>query len=698
MKKIVSMLLVLSLLLAFAVTGTTTVSADDIPDGHICAVRNASMPNYEKNYQVYFFTDDPANFIEIEDGTSASFKVWAARNFKIRVYYGSGIEDDGDAFKVVASGTKANIANQTFTKTTDGWETFTVTFNQKSAIKMNEINYVAIAGSKGTGSSINKFFILEDEDPLKCLNMSSHKHNWSTEYSRNENSHWHECLEPNCPIVDDRGKDGYQGHRYDADNRLDKDCNVCGYEKPADPDYQFFVNPSNSKFTYHMKWLGNQEASSYFTTKAIGEMKYTDTDKAYVFKTSEDNKKGYGFYIARNTNDYIEYILAEYEDMYVVSGWIYISDADNQDVAMRLIVTDGTVNLNTKSWAYQYNFKGMEGLVDGWNFVKIPLSDFIKGCDATDDADAVEAYNILKSKDKLAAVSFIDNNEENYGKYTLAIGSLAIGFVPYTDAKTPESQDPFYGENESDDSGKEPGGETEDDSEKEPQKPKRPNTFFISSDEVEALPENGAPSVTAGNESVWYPVKIGGNTGEAFCGLNITGGVFTIQHKSINASAKQGDKAFFYFFISDVNNIKEFQWEVGSSNDCTGNCIRYVMKTDMVRQELKTGWNKINFELVDSKNLESQKYDYGRFSDYYGVGLGGGMTGNVNYSKINYFRIVVHTVSSQTAVNAGCFNLQFGASTSMGDTTPVVSIAIITLVAAILAGGVFYYNKKRTVK
>ncbi len=45
-------------------------------------------------------------------------------------------------------------------------------------------------------------------------------HNWSDEYSHDENYHWHECLNDNCPVTDNSKKDGYEEH-YGED---DGDC------------------------------------------------------------------------------------------------------------------------------------------------------------------------------------------------------------------------------------------------------------------------------------------------------------------------------------------------------------------------------------------------------------------------------------------------------------------------------------------
>ena len=42
-----------------------------------------------------------------------------------------------------------------------------------------------------------------------------HEHNWSTEWSSDDDYHWHECAADNCPVTDNSQKDGYAAHSYD---------------------------------------------------------------------------------------------------------------------------------------------------------------------------------------------------------------------------------------------------------------------------------------------------------------------------------------------------------------------------------------------------------------------------------------------------------------------------------------------------
>lgn len=61
---------------------------------------------------------------------------------------------------------------------------------------------------------------IKGENATTFTSGDSLGHNWSDEYSHDENYHWHECLNDNCPITDNSKKDGYKEH-YGED---DGDC------------------------------------------------------------------------------------------------------------------------------------------------------------------------------------------------------------------------------------------------------------------------------------------------------------------------------------------------------------------------------------------------------------------------------------------------------------------------------------------
>ncbi len=685
MKKLVSMLLVVSMLLAFAVTGATVSAA--APEGGVAMeARPSSTINASSEFGTHFFTEDATQFLTYEDGDTYTFDIYGDKGLKVRVYYGSSVTLDNGTYKGVGSSTNATLIATNFTKAADGWETFEVVFENKYKVDLTAINYVSITAARGSSSSVSTTFYLKSANAVDCLVSNSHKHSWSTTYTYDDTYHWKECSTPECPITENRLKEGYRLHQFT--DKVDLTCDVegCSYSKPAPPEYQFFVDPTDYKVASNM--VPTKDADKMkndIMVLPIGDMSIPGVDTAYIYFTKEETERKNGFYLRRE----ISYILAGYEEDYVVSGWIYFNDVENQNLIMQFIpdgCLDKTVGNNyTEKWAYRYSFKDHEGLVPGWNFVKIPLSEFKKGTEELENEHTTAAYNSLASNDKLVAVTFHDDEDANYGKYNFAIGTLALGTKAYTDAQTPETQDPNYN----------PGGSgsDEEDEEDEPQKPSYP-TFFISSSEAGDDPSK--PLVTGGGTSYWADVE--GTETQAFYVKAPASTPFTVQHTGLRVSAKQGDKVYFTVYISDPTNIKDFQWEIASSGTCTGACIRYVLSKDAIKS-LKPGWVTIPFELVESTGYDQGKYVYGKYSNYYGVGFGGGMTGNVDYSNINFFRIVIHLNSTQdTNFLFGCYNLVFGDVVSTGDSTPVVSIALLTLAAAIIAGGVVFYNKKRAVR
>jgi hypothetical protein len=107
--------------------------------------------------------------------------------------------------------------------------------------------------------------------------------------------------------------------------------------------------------------------------------------------------------------------------------------------------------------------------------------------------------------------------------------------------------------------------------------------------------------------------------------------------------ARQEWKGYFWFYVSDIDNINTIYWEISSSGTHTGNCVRYLIGENAGKEKLTSGWNKIEFILHDSSNLTDNWNDeYSKsFSDNYSYYLGGGMTGNVDWQHINCIRLIV---------------------------------------------------------
>ena len=62
---------------------------------------------------------------------------------------------------------------------------------------------------------------------------AGHQHEWADELSWNEQYHWYECIADGCEITNNREKDGYEAHAYD--DEADAVCDSCGYERTLEP-------------------------------------------------------------------------------------------------------------------------------------------------------------------------------------------------------------------------------------------------------------------------------------------------------------------------------------------------------------------------------------------------------------------------------------------------------------------------------
>ena len=90
-------------------------------------------------------------------------------------------------------------------------------------------NDVVDDGEAGTGED-DGWAVNDGELPSE---EPEHEHKWSSEWTFDDNHHWHECLNPNCPITDNSQKDGYGSHDFDDD--YDSICNVCGFVREVKP-------------------------------------------------------------------------------------------------------------------------------------------------------------------------------------------------------------------------------------------------------------------------------------------------------------------------------------------------------------------------------------------------------------------------------------------------------------------------------
>ncbi len=125
---------------------------------------------------------------------------------------------------------------------------------------------------------------------------------------------------------------------------------------------------------------------------------------------------------------------------------------------------------------------------------------------------------------------------------------------------------------------------------------------------------------------------------------------------SDTVSTSIGQKGSFWIYFEALTTVTDVFWEFSSSGTYTGACVRYYIKPGSIGQTLQAGWNKIEFEIHKDSQL-------GNTFDNYRFYLGGGMTGNVDWSNVNFIRFVVNSKEgeSQTVRING---LTFGTGTS----------------------------------
>lgn len=82
-------------------------------------------------------------------------------------------------------------------------------------------------------------------DGFDNVEPADHQHSWSTDWTSDKTSHWHQCQAADCPTTDNSQKDGYAEHSYgdwiidveaaDGQNgRKYRDCNICNYRDTVD--------------------------------------------------------------------------------------------------------------------------------------------------------------------------------------------------------------------------------------------------------------------------------------------------------------------------------------------------------------------------------------------------------------------------------------------------------------------------------
>jgi len=273
-----------------------------------------------------------------------------------------------------------------------------------------------------------------------------------------------------------------------------------------------------------------------------------------------------------------------------VTAWIYVEDVTKLGAGNQFELRDGTNDTN------EINFNLVNlGLKNGWNKVTL-------------DPNGGEAYGTVKFSGKAGTL------QSSYTINSMRVfAEIAAGVKVGTVYVTPANEMPV-----------------------KPAEPKDSYTLFVDSAETGYTGVAGEWD-TADKKEGEASYKIAGTSQAAVM-------------IATEMVAEQDWNGYFWYYIEDTTKLNELYFEISSSGSHSGACVRYLINGDY-KSKLKNGWNKIEFKLHDSTDLTNANGEKATtFSENYKYCLGGGMTGNVDWSKINYIRIISNCVANSNVV------------------------------------------------
>ncbi len=137
--------------------------------------------------------------------------------------------EEGAKVTLTATVTPGNATDKTVTWSTSNEAIATVSGGVVTGVKAGEVTITAKAGDKSATCTVTVTAAATEPDP------PVHEHTWSTEWTTDADSHWHECTGEGCDEVKDKAahSDG------NSDGNSDGKCDTCGYTmttETPDPD------------------------------------------------------------------------------------------------------------------------------------------------------------------------------------------------------------------------------------------------------------------------------------------------------------------------------------------------------------------------------------------------------------------------------------------------------------------------------
>ncbi|MGN1081795.1 MAG: hypothetical protein ACI4QV_06865 [Acutalibacteraceae bacterium] len=532
MKKILSLILALSLVLAFAAVGITGASAEDEYSftGGATASKLAS-----KN--AHTLLSSP---ISVTPGTTYKFDLKipdATAASAIRIIFATGATLPSTSYSYASADEwKKDVS---YANTTD-WQTleFTIPADDTS-IDWTQVNYISLRTAKN--------FVLKADNAYSALYIS---YNVSLPSGVGYKA---------TSVSGSNTVDGGADYSFKVDLKS-------GYQKgpefavkangtvltPAADGVTYTISNVTTNYTVTVEGVVDMEGNS----AAGGNVAEIGSSEAYLFEPESGLDRKSGFYI-----DGLDVNVDMYgnESNFVFDAWLYISNIDyGYDIILQFYTDghfDNSVGSNyTEKWIYRKEFKkGVTELEAGWNHVQISMGDFKKGSE--ENTNTINAYNDYQGSKKIIAFSMHENVASNYGNYSFAVANLVLTegsnvyeIISPAAPKDVADMKPTLGT----------------------------NTEYFSIGDVASLGETSAPEkeiptgyFISNTEAVTIS-PAGGSWDNGYVAdtnayrFTTTSKKTTVLFQNFNppAVSAAGKYARFYLYIEDPSQISNLQWEV----------------------------------------------------------------------------------------------------------------------------------------
>ena len=271
--------------------------------------------------------------------------------------------EEGAKVTLTATVTPDNATDKTVTWSTSDEAIATVSGGVVTGVKAGEVTITAKAGDKSATCTVT-VNPATDPDPDPPV----HEHTWSTEWTTDADSHWHECTGEGCDEVKDKA-----AH---SDGNSDGKCDTCGYTmttETPDPDPGEEATSQEYPFDYaelNQKALDNKDGD-HKTTTEITVGKYTLEAGIYHDGSTYINSQGKSIKVVLG-GDYNSISLSAVSASSNKEVAITILNAEGVAVFERTVLSKtqqtisadnlpaGTYTIQTENSARIYNLKATE--------------------------------------------------------------------------------------------------------------------------------------------------------------------------------------------------------------------------------------------------------------------------------------------------------------------------------------------------